>query len=113
MGLYEITHDPADRWKYRTSSLRNVVLTSPYVHNGALQGLAAVINFYDLYGIANRKQPPLIRPLWLTLAEKQKMLSFLQTLNSADVDKLVDDVMNASTRDHQVACSAKISASQR
>ena len=83
------------------------------MHKGALPGLAAVINFYDHCGIANRKLPPPIRPFWLTPAEKQQLPSFLQTLTGADVDKLMDDVMNAPIRDHQVAYSAKISANQR
>ena len=52
LGLYEITQNPADRWKYRTPSLRNVTLTAPYMHNGALQDLAAVIDFYDQGGIS-------------------------------------------------------------
>ena len=54
-----------------------------------------------------------MHPLYLTLTEKQQLPSFLQTLTGADVDKLVDDVMNAPIRDHQVAYSAKISANQR
>lgn len=36
LGLYEITGDPADRWKRRTPSLRNVALTVPYMHSGSI-----------------------------------------------------------------------------
>ena len=32
--------DPADRWRYRTPSLRNVALTAPYMHDGSLATLA-------------------------------------------------------------------------
>ncbi len=109
LGLYEITQNPADRWKYRTPSLRNVALTAPYMHNGALQDLAAVIDFYDQGGIANPELSSLIHPLYLTLTEKKQLLSFLNTLTGSDVDKLVDDAMNAPIGDHQVAYSAKFS----
>jgi cytochrome c peroxidase len=109
LGLYEITQNPADRWKYRTPSLRNVTLTAPYMHNGALQDLAAVIDFYDQGGIANPELSPLMRPLYLTAAEKQQLLSFLNTLTGSDVDKLVDDAMKAPIGDHQVVYSANLS----
>ena len=55
---------------------------------------------------------PLMRPLYLTTAEKQQLLSFLNTLTGADVDKLVDDAMKAPIGDHQVTYSAKLSATQ-
>ena len=31
LGRYEITENPADRWKFRTPGLRNVALTGPYM----------------------------------------------------------------------------------
>ena len=33
LGRYEVTEAPADRWKFRTPSLRNVALTAPYMHD--------------------------------------------------------------------------------
>ena len=32
LGLYTVTQDPNDRWKFRTPSLRNVSITAPYMH---------------------------------------------------------------------------------
>ena len=60
----------------------------------------------------NLGRPPLMRPLYLTAAEKQQLLSFLNTLTGADVDKLVDDAMKAPIGDHQVAYSANLSPSK-
>ena len=37
-GLEEITGDPADRYKFRTSPLRNVALQPAFFHNGASRG---------------------------------------------------------------------------
>ena len=39
LGYYEITQNPADRWRYRTASLRNLIFTAPYMHNGSLSSL--------------------------------------------------------------------------
>ena len=35
------------RYRFRTPSLRNVVLTAPYMHNGTLATLEDVLRFYD------------------------------------------------------------------
>jgi len=37
----------AGRFRFRTPSLRNVGLTSPYMHNGTLASLEDVLRFYD------------------------------------------------------------------
>jgi cytochrome c peroxidase len=37
----------AGRFRFRTPSLRNVALTAPYMHNGMLPTLDAVLRFYD------------------------------------------------------------------
>jgi cytochrome c peroxidase len=37
----------AGRFRFRTPSLRNVTLTAPYMHNGALATLQDVLRFYD------------------------------------------------------------------
>jgi cytochrome c peroxidase len=42
------TPDSGDgRFRFRTPSLRNVALTAPYMHNGALATLEDVLRFYD------------------------------------------------------------------
>jgi cytochrome c peroxidase len=43
LGREAVTGDPADRFKFRTSSLRNVALTGPWGHAGAYNSLEAVI----------------------------------------------------------------------
>ncbi|WP_425073653.1 cytochrome-c peroxidase [Sagittula sp. S175] len=43
MGRMETTRDPADAYKFRVPSLRNVALTGPYGHNGAYTDLRDMI----------------------------------------------------------------------
>jgi cytochrome c peroxidase len=38
-GRFEVTGDPADRFAFRTPTLRNVALTAPYMHDGAYWNL--------------------------------------------------------------------------
>jgi cytochrome c peroxidase len=45
-GRERVTGDPADRYRFRTPSLRNVALTAPYGHSGAYGTLAAVVRHH-------------------------------------------------------------------
>lgn len=87
-GRYEVTLDPDDTWKYRTPGLRNVALTAPYMHDGSLSTLAAVIDFYDAGGIDNPQRDARLRPLGLTAAEKRQLEAFLGTLTGDNVSRL-------------------------
>ena len=91
LGLYEITEDPADRWKYRTPSLRNVAYTAPYMHDGSLKTLEEVVRFYDIGGVPNPELDPLIKPLNLSDAERQALVYFLEKLSSPHLELLVND----------------------
>jgi cytochrome c peroxidase len=98
-GLYEITQNPDDRWKYKTPSLRNVSLTAPYMHNGSLRRLEDVVKFYSKGGIDNPLQDPLITPLNLSEQEQSDLVSFLKSLTGSNVDTLVSDAFAAPIGD--------------
>ena len=95
LGWYEITEKPADRWKYKTPSLRNINLTAPYMHNGELQTLEAVIEFYNQGGIANENLDLLIKPLNLSKLEQNALVAFLKSLTGSNVDALISDAFTA------------------
>ena len=95
VGLYEITQNPDDRWKYVTPTLRNIALTAPYMHDGSLLNLEEVVEFYDRGGIANELLDPLVRPLHLSDEEKSNVVAFLRTLTGANVEALVADAFAA------------------
>lgn len=80
LGRYEVTHDPTDLWRYKTPSLRNVALTAPYMHHGALLTLEEVIDYYDRGGTGADGQDPRVSPLHLSAQEKQGLLAFLHSL---------------------------------
>ncbi len=95
LGRYEITQDPADRWKYKTPSLRNVALTAPYMHDGSIGSLEEVIDFYAQGGVPNPGLDPLLRPVLLSDAERADLVAFLRTLTGDAVDRLVGDAFAA------------------
>ena len=99
VGLYEITQDPDDRWKYRTPSLRNLTLTAPYMHDGSLSTLREVVEFYNQGGVANDLQDPRVRPLGLSQQEIDDLLAFLRALTGSNVDLLVADAFAAPVGD--------------
>jgi cytochrome c peroxidase len=91
LGRYEATGRSADRWKYLTPSLRNVALTAPYMHDGSLPDLAAVLRFYNAGGIAHADLDPLLHPLGLSESQLQDLESFLRALTGDNVEQLARD----------------------
>jgi cytochrome c peroxidase len=87
-GRYEHTKNDADRGKFKTPTLRNVVHTAPYMHDGSEATLAEVIDFYDRGGIGNPNLSKEVKPLNLTAQEKRDLVAFLEALTG--------DVHNAS-----------------
>jgi len=90
-GRYEVTHDLTDLWRYKTPSLRNVALTAPYMHNGALLTLEEVIDYYDRGGTKSDGQDPKVSPLGLTQQEKRALLAFLRSLTGDNVEALAKE----------------------
>lgn len=83
-GRFEVTRHPEDTGAFKTPSLRNITQTGPYMHDGSLPTLEAVIDFYDRGGIPNPYLSQEMNPLGLSAEEKSDLLAFLQALTSAD-----------------------------
>jgi cytochrome c peroxidase len=69
---------------FKTPTLRNVDRRGPYMHDGSLATLAAVIDHYDGGGTKRPSRSDDVRPLHLTAADKQALLAFLGMLTSDD-----------------------------
>lgn len=88
MGRYEVTNKPEDRWAYRTPSLRNVAITGPYMHDGSLISLEAVVDYYQRGGIDNPGKDPLMVALQLSDDDKHNLVAFLRTLTGDNTGML-------------------------
>ncbi|MEE2644502.1 MAG: MbnH family di-heme enzyme [Myxococcota bacterium] len=51
-GVYELTESPKDQGKFKAPTLRNIAVTGPYLHDGSVESLDALI---DLYAAGGRK----------------------------------------------------------
>jgi len=99
VGRFEVTGVATDRRRYRTPSLRNVALTAPYMHDGSLPTLAAVVAYYDAGGSGDPEQDRRIRPLQLGAADAAALVAFLESLTGSDVDALAADARSVAIGD--------------
>lgn len=83
-GRQLVTGRSGDTGKFKVPGLRNVELTAPYMHDGSLPTLEAVIDHYDRGGLGDPTTDPQILPLSLTLEEKADLLAFLLSLTDRD-----------------------------
>ena len=95
-GRYEVTGREADKWRYRTPSLRNVALTGPYMHDGSIATLEAVVAFYAEGGGGDPAQDPQTQSVQLTQSDQEALVAFLKTLTSSHVDALVSDARSVT-----------------
>jgi cytochrome c peroxidase len=81
-GRFEATAIEADRFRFKTPTLRGVALTPPYMHDGSMATLEEVVEFYSQGGSSGDPAlDPLMKPLNLTVAEKAYLVEFLKALS--------------------------------
>jgi cytochrome c peroxidase len=71
------------RYAFKTPTLRDAARRAPYMHDGSIATLEAVIELYDRGGIERPSRSELIVPLRLRKDEKAELNAFLQTLTGA------------------------------
>lgn len=87
LGRYLITRKPEDIGAFRTPTLRDIELTSPYMHNGSEKTLIDVVRFYNRGGNANPNLDKRMRSLNLSDTEMNDLVEFLRALTSDAVLK--------------------------
>ncbi len=66
--------------RFKAPTLRNIAVTAPYMHDGRLATLEAVIDHYAKGGTHSPKQDELIRGFELTPQDRADLVAFLQSL---------------------------------
>jgi cytochrome c peroxidase len=79
-GKGGVTGIQYENGRFRVPSLRNIALTAPYMHNGSMPTLEAVIEHYNSGGHPGPNVDPKIRPLHLSEVDKEALVAFLHTL---------------------------------
>lgn len=89
LGRFVATGKVPDVGKFKTPTLRGVALTGPYMHDGSIKTLKAVVEFYNKGGKKNPNADPLMRPLGLSTKEQSQLVAFLQALSRTSDRKSV------------------------
>ena len=77
------TDDDFMNHTFKTPGLRNLTLRAPFMHNGALPDLEAVIIHYEKGGIKRpSRSMQMIQPFELTDGEREDLLAFLRSLTA-------------------------------
>jgi cytochrome c peroxidase len=69
---------------FKTPTLRNVDQRAPYMHDGSVATLEAVVDHYDHGFVARESLAPEMKPLKLTADEKADLIAFMRSLTSHD-----------------------------
>ncbi|MBT8378953.1 MAG: cytochrome-c peroxidase [Ignavibacteria bacterium] len=88
LGLGKTLNDPEQDGKFRVPTMRNVAVTSPYMHNGIYKTLFSVLAFYNTRDVAEWPEPEVAQnvnidelgDLKLTNNELEDLVAFLRTL---------------------------------
>jgi len=87
-GRQRLTLKDSDFGKFRVPSLRNIAVSAPYMHDGSLATLAAVVDHYDQGGNGSPNTDPTLHALGLSDAEKADLIAFLEALTD---DEFLND----------------------
>jgi cytochrome c peroxidase len=79
-GRMRVTLKHEDMAKFKVPSLRNVALTSPYMHDGSITTLKEIISHYNSGGKRHPNKSTGIKKLKLTIEEQQAIEAFLHSL---------------------------------
>jgi len=85
LGRAKVTNNPRDNAKFKVTSLRNIALTPPYMHDGRFNTLEEVVDHYNENLQASSTIDPALEAtrgtgLMLDSAEKADLVAFLKTL---------------------------------
>lgn len=85
-GRYTITAQDADLYTFRVPSLRNIEVTSPYMHDGRFSSLQQVLRHYATGVQDSPYLDPLLKQngqvgIPMTVQEQNDIISFLYTLS--------------------------------
>lgn len=90
IGRFAVTRGFDDLGSFKTSTLRNIAVTAPYMHDGSLATLREVVVHYNNGGVTKKGAPVNdflsggIRPLNLSDSEIDDLVVFMEALTSPE-----------------------------
>jgi len=80
LGRFVVSGQPVDKGAFKTPTLRDISRTAPYMHDGSLATLKAVVEFYERGGEPNRNLDPKITRMKLSEQDENDLVAFLESL---------------------------------
>ena len=116
-GLIELTGERRDMGRFRAPGLRNIAETAPYMHDGSIATLNAVIDHYaaggreisagPLAGDGSRNpyKSVFIREFELSNTQKEDLIAFLRALSDESVmsDPAFSDPFSPSAQQAKIS----------
>jgi cytochrome c peroxidase len=96
LGRFAVTRGFDDLGSFKTSTLRNIDVTAPYMHDGSLATLREVVEHYNNGGVTDEGDPVNdflsggIRPLNLTEEQIDDLVAFMEALTSPEFAELAE-----------------------
>ncbi len=93
-GLYYSTKQKSDMGKFRVPSLRYTKYTAPYMHNGTLETLMDVVEFYNAGGGTNdftdgtmaKTKTKRVKPLGLSKKQIDDLIAFIEAFSGPEIE---------------------------
>jgi cytochrome c peroxidase len=98
LGRFLVTGDRSDIGAFKTSQLRNIGLTGPYMHDGSMQTLWDVMDHYNAGGEPNPFLDGGIVPLALSEDEIDAVVAFMFTLTDDRFAEQNQKIMQAQRK---------------
>lgn len=83
LGRFDQTKRDADKGAFKTPTLRDVAESAPYMHDGSLKTLKAVVDFYAGRGNSNPYLDKRISTIQLSGHDRLDLVEFLKSLSSS------------------------------
>lgn len=83
-GLIDVTGRAGDMGRFRAPTLRNIAVTAPYMHDGSLPTLDAVVSHYARGGKSSPFRSDRVRGFLLSASERADVVAFLESLTDRE-----------------------------
>ena len=88
IGRAEVTKDDKDIGAFKTPTVRNIVFSPPYMHDGSQKTLEEVVEWYAKGGHANPHLSDKMKKLELSDAEKASLIAFMKEALTSSFPKV-------------------------
>ncbi|MCA9262652.1 MAG: c-type cytochrome [Planctomycetales bacterium] len=78
LGRFVVTNDEKDKGAFKTPTVRNIIHSGPYMHDGSQKTLEEVVEWYAKGGHPNPHLSEKIKKLDLTEQDKQDLVAFMK-----------------------------------